>query len=159
VFYHLILGLLRDGRARHGYDLMREYRAKAGQSVSPGNFYRECSKLLSMGLITPDAKPPEGDPRRIPYRITPGGCRDFDDWLAQARTLESNLSMWLMFADTSTNHNLQRARNRTMGHAPCTRASTGSFQRNHPGGLLGRSRETLRRCWSFDAKKIGRLPP
>jgi DNA-binding PadR family transcriptional regulator len=99
MFYHLILGLLRDGRARHGYDLMREYRAKAGQSVNPGNFYRECNKLLSTALITPDAKPPEADARRIPYRITPGGCRDFDDWLTQPSTLGSNLSTWLIFAD------------------------------------------------------------
>jgi DNA-binding PadR family transcriptional regulator len=97
--YHAILGLLRDGRSRHGYDLIHEYRARSGRPVNPGNFYRECSKLVSQGLITPDANPPSADPRRIPYRITQAGRGDFDTWLTDARTLHTGLDNWMIFAD------------------------------------------------------------
>jgi DNA-binding PadR family transcriptional regulator len=79
MFYHAILGLLRDGRPRHGYELAIDFRARCGRPVNPGNFYRECSKLVAQGLIVPDVKSPDADPRRIPYRITSEGCRDFDE--------------------------------------------------------------------------------
>lgn len=97
--YHAILGLLRDGRSRHGYDLIHEYRVRAARPVNPGNFYRECSKLLAQGAIVPDANPPDADPRRIPYRITPVGCRDFDAWMTDPRTLDTGLDNWVIFAD------------------------------------------------------------
>ncbi len=99
MFYHAILGLLRDGRARHGYDLIREYRARSGRPVNPGNFYRECSKLLSQQLIALDANPPTADHRRIPYRITSAGSRDFDDWLLDPKPLPVSLDTWMVFAD------------------------------------------------------------
>ena len=97
--YHAILGLLRDGRARHGYDLIHEYRTRSGRPVNPGNFYRECSKLVAQGLITPDANPPNADPRRIPYRITETGRTDFDAWLTDTKTLHTGLDNWMIFAD------------------------------------------------------------
>lgn len=97
--YHAILGLLRDGRTRHVYDLVREYRTRTGRPVNAGNFYRECSKLVSQKLITPDANPPDADPRRIPYRITPTGCRDFDAWLLEPRPLQPSFDQWMIFAD------------------------------------------------------------
>jgi DNA-binding PadR family transcriptional regulator len=97
--YHAILGLLRDGRARHVYDLVREYRTRSGRPVNAGNFYRECSKLVSQKLIAPDDNPPDADPRRIPYRITPSGCRDFDSWLLDPKPLQVSFDNWMIFAD------------------------------------------------------------
>jgi DNA-binding PadR family transcriptional regulator len=97
--YHAILGLLRDGRMRHVYDLVREYRTRSGRPVNAGNFYRECSKLVSQKLIVPDDNPPDADPRRIPYRITPNGCRDFDAWLLEPKPLQASFDNWMIFAD------------------------------------------------------------
>ena len=99
MLYHAILGLLRDGRPRHGYDLIREYRLRSGRTVNPGNFYRDCSKLVAHGSITLDANPPDADPRRIPYRITPSGCRDFDAWLLEPKPLQAAFESWVVFAD------------------------------------------------------------
>jgi DNA-binding PadR family transcriptional regulator len=65
--------------------------------VNTGNVYRECSKLLSQRLIVAHANPPEADPRRIPYRITEAGCREFDAWLVDP-TPEGPLSEWVIFA-------------------------------------------------------------
>lgn len=97
--YHTILGLLWDGRPRHGYELVRQYRLRSGRSVNPGNVYRECSKLVTQGFVTPDAKAPDADPRRIPYRITPAGRVDFDAWLLEPKPLHPELDHWAMFAD------------------------------------------------------------
>jgi DNA-binding PadR family transcriptional regulator len=99
MLYHAILGLLRDGRPRHGYDLIRQYRLRSGRTVNPGNFYRDCSKLVAHGLIALDANPPDADPRRIPYRITPSGCREFDAWLLEPKPLHSSFESWIVFAD------------------------------------------------------------
>jgi DNA-binding PadR family transcriptional regulator len=99
MFYHLILGLLRNGRPRHGYELITEFRARSGHPINPGNFYRECNKLVSQGLIAPNANPPDADPRRIPYRITQSGSRDFDDWLLEPRAPDASLDSWVIFAD------------------------------------------------------------
>src|SRR5262249_6161905 len=41
VFSRLLLGLLRDGHARHGYELITSYRTRSGLRTNPGNFYRE----------------------------------------------------------------------------------------------------------------------
>lgn len=99
MFSHLILGLLRDGRARHGYELISAYAARLGLPVNPGNFYRECSKLAAQGLIAPDLNPPDADPRRIPYRITSGGSRKFDSWLRNPVRRDWPLEGWLVFPE------------------------------------------------------------
>jgi DNA-binding PadR family transcriptional regulator len=95
----LILGLLRDGRARHGYDLIMEYRQLSGDSANPGNFYRELGTLADKDLLTKEPVPPGEDPRRIPYRITAGGTVEFDAWLCSPATPQEDLASWLLFAD------------------------------------------------------------
>lgn len=99
MFSHLILGLLRDGRARHGYELISEYRSLSGTTTNPGNFYRELNKLADTKLVeTRDTSPGE-DQRRIPYLITDLGRREFDAWLCSPTTPEEELSSWVLFAD------------------------------------------------------------
>jgi len=95
----LILGLLRDGRARHGYDLITEYRQLSGNSANPGNFYRELGALADKDLLTKESVTPGEDPRRIPYRITTSGTAEFDSWLCSPATPQEDLASWLLFAD------------------------------------------------------------
>jgi DNA-binding PadR family transcriptional regulator len=78
---NVVLGLLRDGVARHGYELMVEYRRRSGEQMSTGNFYRELSWLVSHGCIETGVNPPDADGRRIPYRITDKGRHMFGQWL------------------------------------------------------------------------------
>lgn len=107
MFYHLILGLLRDGRPRHGYELICEYRERSGSSINPGNFYRECSKLSANGMILPARSKDDADPRRIPYHITAAGCRAFDVWLLEPET-QDGLGGWLMFVEMVPRHECER---------------------------------------------------
>jgi DNA-binding PadR family transcriptional regulator len=99
MFYHVLLGFLRDGRPRHAYELISQYRGYSTRPVNAGNVYRECSKLVSQQLIVTDPNPPDADPRRIPYRITQNGCRDFDAWLADPASDEGAFGAWVIFAD------------------------------------------------------------
>jgi len=46
-----------------------------------------------------DPNPPDADPRRIPYRITQNGSREFDAWLADPTSDEGSLATWVIFAD------------------------------------------------------------
>jgi DNA-binding PadR family transcriptional regulator len=98
MFRHVVLGLLRDEKCRHGYDLMREHRARTGSLVNSGNFYRELAHLSADGLIVASRGSSNTDARRIPYRITAAGVREFDDWLA-ATPDETDQSARLMFID------------------------------------------------------------
>lgn len=99
MFRDVILGLLRDGPPRHGYDLMMEYRARSGTHVSAGNFYRELGRLAAEGLVETGVNPPEADARRIPYQITPDGEQAFDCWLGSVPSQEDDFSSRLLFLD------------------------------------------------------------
>src|SRR5262245_36988809 len=78
---YLILGLLKDGVARHGYALMKAYRDATGFEISVGNFYRELQRLVAAGWVAATANPPGADPRRTPYRITEAGSVGLQAWL------------------------------------------------------------------------------
>lgn len=99
MFGHLILGLLRDGKLHHGYDLVLEHKARTGTQPNSGNFYRELGKLSHGGLIETSDNPPDADPRRIPYRITETGRKQFDAWLLSPSSQDEELSSWLLFVD------------------------------------------------------------
>jgi DNA-binding PadR family transcriptional regulator len=99
VFSHLVLGCLRDGKPRHGYDLCVELRARTGVQVNAGNIYRELAKLSSQGMIEAIENPRDADVRRNPYRINGSGCAAFDEWLVSPTTHEDELSSWLAFLD------------------------------------------------------------
>ena len=96
---YLILGFLRDAEARHGYDLIRQYRARSGGEVSTGNFYRELARLTVQGFIESGVNPPDADPRRVPYRITQAGCEAFDRWLIAPIDRREEMITRLLFAD------------------------------------------------------------
>src|SRR5579885_2533701 len=99
MFSHVILGLLRDGRQRHGYELINDYRLRSGTLPSPGNLYRELELLATATLLATGVNPPDADPRRIPYQITDRGRRTFDQWLVSARTQSDEFHNWLLFID------------------------------------------------------------
>jgi len=96
---HLILGLLRDGRLRHGYELIIEYKTRSGIRVSAGSFYRELARLTGHGFVETGDNPPEADSRRIPYRITDRGRSEFDGWLVRPTTPNGEIEAWLLFVD------------------------------------------------------------
>jgi DNA-binding PadR family transcriptional regulator len=96
---HLILGLLRNGEPRHGYQLVTHHRALTGASISTGNVYRELSRLAGRELVSARADAPGGDGRRIPYQITEQGKEVFDQWLLAPAKHGEELAMWLIFMD------------------------------------------------------------
>jgi DNA-binding PadR family transcriptional regulator len=96
---HLILGFLRDGQARHGYELITEYKTRSGNQVSAGNFYRELARMASERLVQTGVNPPDADARRIPYQITEKGRQSFDEWLLSPSRDEGDLGAWLLFID------------------------------------------------------------
>jgi len=99
MFHHVMLGLLRDGERRHGYQLVVRYRQQTGIAVSPGNVYRELARLASQGMVETVARPADADPRRVPYRITGRGREHFDRWVASPPTRDDEFSEWLLFVD------------------------------------------------------------
>jgi DNA-binding PadR family transcriptional regulator len=99
MFRHLVLGLLRDGESRHGYELTTEHYRRTGTNVSTGNFYRELQRLAGDGLIQAQTNPPNADGRRIPYQITERGRREFDEWLVTPCAHDSDLCERLLFSD------------------------------------------------------------
>ncbi len=98
MLWHVILGLLRDGRLHHGYELMTAYRVRSGTPASPGNFYRELARLETHSYVETGVNPPDADARRIPYRITERGRGAFDRWLLAPPLTESELSGWILFS-------------------------------------------------------------
>jgi DNA-binding PadR family transcriptional regulator len=95
---HLLLGFLRDGRPRHGYDLLTEHRALTGERLNAGNLYRELARLAAEGFVHATSNPADADPRRIPYEITDRGTQLFDHWLASASG-HGDFPAWLVFID------------------------------------------------------------
>lgn len=78
---YLILGLLRDGKAYHGYALMAQYRDVTGIKVAMGNVYRELQHLAGLGWIRSAPNPVGADARRVPYEITKQGVSALESWL------------------------------------------------------------------------------
>ena len=78
---HVLLALMRDGRAVHGYALMKAFAARSGVRVSIGNVYRELQQLRTNGLIAAAANPAGADQRRCPYVITEPGRAALQRWL------------------------------------------------------------------------------
>ncbi len=81
MFRYLVLGLLRDGKPRHGWALRNEYRDRAGVEINSGSFYRELQRLVSDRLVRV-ADSAQQDARRTPYVILDAGRSAFDRWLA-----------------------------------------------------------------------------
>ncbi|MCW5891724.1 MAG: PadR family transcriptional regulator [bacterium] len=96
---HLILGLLRNGEPRHGYELVTHHRALTGATLSTGNVYRELSRLAARELVRARADDSRGDGRRIPYQITEQGTELFDQWLLAPAKYGDELASWLIFMD------------------------------------------------------------
>jgi len=86
MFRYLVLGLLRDGQAYHGYALMKAYRERSGVSISTGNFYRELQRLVGEGWVQTAAIAPGEDARRAPYQITEDGLSAFEAWFVSPPT-------------------------------------------------------------------------
>jgi DNA-binding PadR family transcriptional regulator len=86
VFRYVVLGLLRDGKPRHGYALMKAYRDQVGVQVSTGNFYRELQRLVTEGWVRTVERADGADARQAPYAITPAGAASFDEWFADTNT-------------------------------------------------------------------------
>src|SRR5262245_61007822 len=98
MFIHVLLGLLR-GKEHHGWDLVLEYKARTGTPTNSGNLYKALEKLSDAGFIEPTANPPDADSRRIPYRITDAGRKEFDAWLFSPSTQDEEFTSWLLFVD------------------------------------------------------------
>lgn len=96
---HLILGLLRPGAQRHGWDLYSEYRRRTGADDNHGNFYKNLRGLVDRALLVERPNPAGADRRRIPYEITPMGKAEFDSWMRRPATVLKDLAVWLMFVD------------------------------------------------------------
>src|SRR5262245_61378619 len=96
---HVVLGLLRDGRQRHGYQLIVQYKERTGMAMSAGNVYRELGRLHECRLVTVGSNPPGADPRRIPYRLTEAGAKAFDRWLAGGRARDRDAWERMVFLD------------------------------------------------------------
>jgi DNA-binding PadR family transcriptional regulator len=84
---YVVLGLLRDGQARHGYALRKSYQARTGRVMTAGSVYRVLHGMRRDGLIQRIPITVDEDPRRAPHRITPRGVRTFDGWLASGDDL------------------------------------------------------------------------
>ncbi|GIW42366.1 MAG: hypothetical protein KatS3mg076_2943 [Candidatus Binatia bacterium] len=82
MFRYTLLGLLRALGPQHGYALIREYAKRSGLEPSSGNFYRELQRLSAEKLVRPLGRRSDGDPRRLPYEITPEGEAELEHWLA-----------------------------------------------------------------------------
>jgi DNA-binding PadR family transcriptional regulator len=99
---YLILGLLRNGKAKHGYALAKEYEARSGMHQTASSFYRELQRLQAEGLIWKEEEERDSGRSRTSYAISEEGIRVFDDWLADDAILsglsfETEISMRAAF--------------------------------------------------------------
>jgi DNA-binding PadR family transcriptional regulator len=78
---------------------MLEHRARSGEHLSAGNFYRELAKLAEEGLAKRGTCPPDVDQRRVPYYISDRGSVTFDQWLAYPVAERDEITCRLVFAD------------------------------------------------------------
>ena len=85
---YVVLGLLRDGQARHGYALRKRYQERTGRVMTAGSVYRVLHGLRRNGLAERIPITADEDPRRAPHRITARGVRMFDGWLASGDDLD-----------------------------------------------------------------------
>jgi DNA-binding PadR family transcriptional regulator len=84
---YLVLGLLRHGEHLHGYALWKAFEGRFGRRIQNGKFYRLLKNMAEGGWIRALARS-AGDARRTSYEITPAGCAEFDDWLADVDELD-----------------------------------------------------------------------
>jgi DNA-binding PadR family transcriptional regulator len=83
----LILSSLAQG-GKHGYAITKDIEAFAGVRLQPGTLYGALTRLEHDGLI----EALEGEGRRRPYGITPGGARALEAQLtAQRRVIDVGL--------------------------------------------------------------------
>lgn len=96
--HQVILGLLRDGEQRHGYQLRVQYRDQTGDDTGT-NVHWQLSRLVSRGYVERVACRAEDPPRRVFYRITARGQEHFDRWVSQPPIGDDqNFRDWLLFA-------------------------------------------------------------
>jgi DNA-binding PadR family transcriptional regulator len=108
---YAILGLLRDGRLVHGYELAKRYRAVSASGIASGSFYRQLGRMAAGGLIRVTTARPDEDARRLPYRITHHGAGTFDAWLMKPAP-DDDLAMRGLFVgalDVATRQSLLQA--------------------------------------------------
>jgi hypothetical protein len=77
---------------------MKLHKEKSGSVTNPGNFYRELAILKEADMVVPTEA--GDDQKTIPYCIAPQGEREFDRWLCDPSTPESQAQMptWILFA-------------------------------------------------------------
>lgn len=78
-----LLGFLAGGEARSGWELAQVAQVAIGSfwNLTRSQVYRELRDLAARGLVEPGEPGPRD---RVPYRITDGGRREFDAWIASA---------------------------------------------------------------------------
>jgi DNA-binding PadR family transcriptional regulator len=158
----VLLGLMHDGSARHGYDLVVRYRQLSGTEISPGSVYRDVAALERAGCIDRRPVADGGDQRRIPYVITERGRRLFDRWLRAAQ--DGNYLARVPFLDLLTPAERARfldgwrtivaARNLAATRRLPSAPSNGG--RLDPGGTLAAHRLRLLRAESELIDDVGR---
>jgi DNA-binding PadR family transcriptional regulator len=79
---NLLLGILRDGKPRHGYALAKDYERRTALTLGAGTVYRELKGLAEAGLVRPVDNPAGADPRRLPHQITRRGAEAFESWFS-----------------------------------------------------------------------------
>jgi DNA-binding PadR family transcriptional regulator len=79
-----LLGFLREGPL-HGYDLHKQVTAQLGPVWRLGlsQMYAILKEYEARGWIRTIVAPQDGRPARKILKLTPGGRRAFDDWMAR----------------------------------------------------------------------------